>query len=38
VYFSEKLPKEFDFEDKKGIFFVNIYTEKGVQTRKVVVK
>ena len=38
VYFSEKLPKEFDFEEKKGIFFVNIYTEKGVQTRKVVVK
>jgi hypothetical protein len=38
VYFSEKLPKEYNFEDKKGIFFINIYTEKGVQTRKIVVK
>ena len=38
VYFSDKLPEEFDFENKKGVFFVNIYTEKGVQTRKIVVK
>ena len=27
-----------DFENKKGIFFVNIYTEKGIQTKKIVVK
>ncbi len=38
IYQSEKLPESFDFEDKKGVFFVNIYTEKGVQSRKVLVK
>ena len=38
VYFANKLPEEFDFENKKGIFFVNIYTEKGIQTKKIVVK
>jgi hypothetical protein len=38
IYHSEKLPEYFDFEDKKGVFFVNIYTEKGVQSRKVLVK
>ena len=38
VYFSNKLPEEYDFENEKGIFFVNIYTEKGIQTRKIVVK
>jgi hypothetical protein len=38
VYYSDKLPEEFDFENKKGIFFVNIYTEKGIQTKKIVVK
>ena len=38
LYSSDKLPKEFDFENKKGVFFVNIYTEKGIQSRKVVVK
>ncbi|MED9961585.1 MAG: T9SS type A sorting domain-containing protein, partial [Bacteroidales bacterium] len=38
VYYSDKLPEEFDFGNKKGIFFVNIYTEKGIQTKKIVVK
>ena len=38
VYFANKLPEEFDFGNKKGIFFVNIYTEKGIQTKKIVVK
>lgn len=38
IYFATELPKEFDFENKKGVFFVNIYTEQGIQTRKVVVK
>lgn len=38
IFYSGELPESFDFENKKGIFFVNIYTEKGIQSRKIIVK